>query len=59
MPDITMCVNYGCPLKDTCLRSKHSGTKPSKWQSWAFFEFTIEGETVKCKVYAPRKDKDD
>lgn len=31
MPDITMCMGKGCPLKETCYRHK---TKPSMYQSY-------------------------
>lgn len=31
MPDITMCDDEGCPMKDRCYRYL---AKPSKWQSY-------------------------
>jgi hypothetical protein len=48
MPDITMCTNDHCPVKDTCRRS-HSGTKPNEGrQSWSTWAWTnVEG----CDAY--------
>ena len=37
MNDITMCVNYGCPMKKLCYRQS---AKASKWQSYAKFRPT-------------------
>ena len=45
MPDISMCMNNLCVLKETCYRFK---AKPCKYmQSYAIFE-EIKG---KCKYY--------
>jgi len=35
MPDITMCDNQKCPLRNTCFRAL---AQPSAWQSWSVFE---------------------
>lgn len=35
MPDITMCLNQDCPLRDRCYRAQ---AEPSYWQSYARFE---------------------
>lgn len=35
MPDISMCINSGCPLRSKCYRYR---VKPSDWQSFAKFE---------------------
>ena len=40
MPDITMCVNSACPIKETCYRFK---AKPSEYQSMAHFEPDADG----------------
>ena len=34
MPDITMCANEKCPLRDGCYRYT---CEPSKFQSWSMF----------------------
>ena len=39
MPDITMCLNETCPLRDKCVRHEESGTIPSSAQSYSEFEF--------------------
>ena len=40
MPDITMCCNYDCPLKDKCYR--YRAVPDSYWQSFAMFNTTGE-----------------
>jgi hypothetical protein len=38
MPDITMCVNDVCKLKEKCFRHSDSGTKPTPYrQSYSHF----------------------
>jgi len=34
MPDISMCTNNECPLKETCYRFK---AMPSHWQAYSSF----------------------
>jgi hypothetical protein len=51
MPDISMCGNETCALKDTCYRNPASGTKPNEHrQSWLMFT----GHTVEnpCPYFA-------
>lgn len=40
MPDITMCVNTKCPIREFCYRYR---AKPDERQSFAMFEFTPKG----------------
>jgi len=47
MPDITMCQNKTCPMRDKCYRAQ---AKPSKWQTYAGFE---PGEDGECRRYWP------
>lgn len=44
MPDITMCTNTDCPLRDQCYRFK---AEPSMMQSYQRFD------EVECKFYIP------
>jgi len=44
MPDITMCDNQKCSIRDRCYRAK---AEPSYWQSWAIFKPTEDG----CEHY--------
>ena len=37
MPDITMCDNRECSIRDRCYRAQ---AEPSDYQSWAVFEPT-------------------
>lgn len=41
MPDITMCNNETCTLKERCYR--HTAIPDDYWQSWAFFEQNEDG----------------
>ncbi len=52
MPDITMCANKYCPLRDHCYRAQ---AKPCDyWQSWAEFQFErFDDGRVKCSMYRP------
>ena len=36
--DFTMCVNKECHLRHSCCRSEASGTKPMRYQIFAFFQ---------------------
>lgn len=36
MPDITMCCNYGCPLKEKCYR--YRAVPDPYWQSFAMYK---------------------
>ena len=47
MPDITMCNNEVCPIKDTCYR--HTATPDEFWQSWSYFEYDWKNEI--CEYY--------
>jgi hypothetical protein len=50
MPDISMCTNKDCPLKETCYRFK---AIPDKYrQSYGGFAPDDKGE---CKYYWPLK----
>ena len=46
MADITMCRNEKCPLKKDCYRST---AKPSEYQSYATFEYEIDGVFYDCE----------
>ena len=35
MPDFSMCIDDGCPRRETCKRHPASGTIPDRYQSWA------------------------
>jgi hypothetical protein len=35
MPDLTLCLNVDCPLKEICERAKDFG--PSPYQSYSYF----------------------
>ncbi len=49
MPDIAMCTNEGCPLKQKCFRYT---AKPSEHrQSYSMFEPTIEGGKILCEWF--------
>ena len=49
MPDITMCENSSCPLKQGCFRYM---AKPSEYrQSYSNFEYTIEDGVVECGYF--------
>lgn len=46
MPDISMCANKDCPLKENCYRFT---AKPSEYQSYA--EFQIDDESGECSGF--------
>lgn len=45
MPDISMCNNATCPLRDKCYRSIAT---PSRWQSFSSFEWGGTTEAPSC-----------
>lgn len=54
MPDISMCGNRECPLREKCYRHPDSGTKPSPhWQAWTPFKWS---DTAGCNDYWPTHD---
>jgi hypothetical protein len=46
MPDITMCENRECPLRETCYRFK---AEPSKWRQSYFVD--MKPKDGKCDYY--------
>jgi hypothetical protein len=52
MPDISLCVNDDCPLKDTCYRRQ---AEPSQLQSYSDFKYDCNLKT--CWNYISMKDK--
>lgn len=46
MPDITMCMNDGCPLAGSCYR--HEAKPNEYWQSFAMFEYQLTSEGTLC-----------
>jgi hypothetical protein len=40
MPDLSMCLNKGCPLKYKCYRFM---ANPDQWQSYTLFSFDRKG----------------
>ena len=48
MPDITMCVNKECPVRERCYRAM---AIPSDWQSMACFKYEV-GKTY-CDHFVP------
>lgn len=53
MPDITMCVNTECPLRDKCFRYR---AKPDEWQSYSDFKPETGADkdwnfVVKCEYF--------
>ena len=57
MPDITMCTNTTCPIRNTCYR--FTATVTQERQSWANFQYEesiYEGEEGQCKDYWPIDD---
>ena len=40
MPDITMCCNYKCKIRDTCYRAT---AKPDNYQSYSDFKGVCDG----------------
>lgn len=50
MPDITMCTQTLCPNASTCYRVQ---AKPSDYQSYSQFEYTVSPNGVECEHYWP------
>jgi len=52
MPDISMCLNDKCPLKDNCYRFK---AKPNDYQTYSSFkyEWNSESNDWECSHYWP------
>lgn len=49
MPDISMCMNSKCPLKDTCYRFK---AEPDPYvQSYGLFKFYVVEGATKCDYF--------
>jgi hypothetical protein len=62
MPDITMCGDVTCPLRDTCYRNPASGTVPDPYRQSFFYTkklwskrklktATATGEAIMCPYY--------
>jgi hypothetical protein len=49
MPDITMCLDYMCPLANSCRRSEFSGTKPGSDRQ-PYFMTSPRGESQRGKL---------
>ena len=57
MPDITMCINKYCGIRETCYR--HTA-KPSNRQSVAHFQPYITADTrIRCEQYYSNKENKD
>jgi len=53
MPDITMCRNETCSLKEYCYRYT---AKPSGWQSYSYFNTEISQDRgVYCEYFLDNK----
>lgn len=50
MPDITMCINDQCPLKNKCYRATAA---PGPRQSFARFLPEVENGEVVCENFMP------
>lgn len=48
MADITMCMNTGCPLANSCFRAQ---AIPSDRQSYAVFQYGLSAAGVLCEHY--------
>ena len=60
MPDISMCRETECPLRQSCYRNEASGTKPSEhWQAWFVGYISMMWATEKCEWYWPVETKVD
>ena len=53
MPDITLCINTNCPLKDKCYRYT---AKPELLQAYTRFEY--DEKTNTCKYFINNKTKE-
>lgn len=60
MPDISMCRHKTCPKRTDCYRHEASGTEPDKYaQTYALWQPTVNGETVECDGWMPKKEASD
>lgn len=50
MPDITMCMNASCPMRDRCYR--YRAVPDEVWQYWAMFYLPDFG-SLKCDMFWP------
>lgn len=48
MPDIAMCQNPTCPMRDKCYRAT---AKPSRWQSYSSFEWVDVAGEPECENF--------
>lgn len=53
MPDITMCENKECPLKDKCFR--YTATPSEHIQSYSYFKPTIVDGKATCDWFWDNK----
>lgn len=56
MPDISMCSNHKCPLKDMCYRYR---AIPSDYQYYQSYEFVIVDDKIECDGFWPIEDRKD
>jgi hypothetical protein len=56
MPDISMCSNDTCPLKDNCYR--HTATPNEYRQSYAKFEWEVIDIIAYCEYFIDNKKKE-
>lgn len=52
MPDISMCLNTSCPLKESCYRFT---AKANDRQSYSNFQYEVKQGEVKCEFYSSNK----
>ena len=56
MPDLTLCANEGCILKDGCMRNHEKYTNIDDYQSWSFFrEYEDEDGIIVCDNYLEKR----
>ena len=53
MPDISMCMNKECPLREGCYRA--TAEPDEYWQTYSSFEYISAEE--KCDHYWPTKEE--
>lgn len=49
MPDITMCANKQCPLREKCYRAM--AVPNEYWQAWSWFESSVVEGKVECEMF--------
>ena len=54
MPDISMCNNQNCPLKDKCYR--FTATPNPRWQAYSGFMY--DEQTNECNYFMDNDGKD-